>query len=64
MRPSGRGIAWLASGSVVGPEHETRRIEMFKEFKDFAMQEEAKPAAPPKQEVLLEEIRDLLRTRA
>jgi large conductance mechanosensitive channel len=37
MRPSGRGIAWLASGSVVGPEHETRRIEMFKEFKDFAM---------------------------
>jgi large conductance mechanosensitive channel len=27
-------------------------------------QEEAKPSAPPKQEVLLEEIRDLLRTRA
>ena len=26
-------------------------------------QEEAKPTAPPKQEVLLEEIRDLLRTR-
>jgi len=26
--------------------------------------EEAKPAAPPKQEVLLEEIRDLLRARA
>jgi large conductance mechanosensitive channel len=30
----------------------------------FKKQEEAKPAAPPKQEVLLEEIRDLLRTRA
>jgi large conductance mechanosensitive channel len=27
-------------------------------------QEEAKPSPPPKQEVLLEEIRDLLRTRA
>jgi large-conductance mechanosensitive channel len=26
--------------------------------------EEAKPAAPPKQEVLLEEIRDLLQARA
>jgi large conductance mechanosensitive channel len=37
---------------------------LIRQVNRFKKQEEAKPAAPPKQEVLLEEIRDLLRTRA
>ncbi len=37
---------------------------LVKQVNRFKQEEEKKPAAPPKQEVLLEEIRDLLRTRA
>jgi large conductance mechanosensitive channel len=37
---------------------------LVKGVNSLQQQEEEKPKAPPKQEVLLEEIRDLLRTRA